>query len=52
MSKKVLALWGAPVFLHESNAIPGRANRFLAPLAEGVFVGFEAALDDLRREIY
>ena len=36
-------LWGAPVFLHESNAIPGRANRFLAPLAEGVFVGFEAA---------
>ncbi len=34
---------GVPVFLHESNAIPGRANRWLAPLAHQVFVGFESA---------
>jgi len=36
-------LWDVPVFLHESNAIPGRANRLLAPLACGVFAGFGAA---------
>ena len=35
--------FGSKIFLHESNAIPGRANRLLAPLAEKVFVGFETA---------
>jgi UDP-N-acetylglucosamine--N-acetylmuramyl-(pentapeptide) pyrophosphoryl-undecaprenol N-acetylglucosamine transferase len=34
-------LMGASVFLHESNTIPGRANRVLSRLAEGVFVGFK-----------
>ncbi|MSU40571.1 MAG: UDP-N-acetylglucosamine--N-acetylmuramyl-(pentapeptide) pyrophosphoryl-undecaprenol N-acetylglucosamine transferase [Pedosphaera sp.] len=34
---------GAPVFIHESNTIPGRANRLLAPLADKVFVGFDCA---------
>ena len=36
-------LYGAKIFLHESNALPGRANRLLAPLADKVFVGFEMA---------
>ena len=31
---------GVPVFLHESNSIPGRANRLLSFCAEQVFVGF------------
>jgi UDP-N-acetylglucosamine--N-acetylmuramyl-(pentapeptide) pyrophosphoryl-undecaprenol N-acetylglucosamine transferase len=31
---------GAPTFLHESNAIPGRANRWLAHAVDAVFVGF------------
>lgn len=31
---------GAKTFLHESNTIPGRANRFLARFVDGVFVGF------------
>jgi UDP-N-acetylglucosamine--N-acetylmuramyl-(pentapeptide) pyrophosphoryl-undecaprenol N-acetylglucosamine transferase len=39
---------GAQTFLHESNAIPGRANRFLAPIVSRAFVGFEAAGARLR----
>ena len=35
---------GACSFLHESNAIPGRANRLLALLADGIFVGYDAAV--------
>jgi UDP-N-acetylglucosamine--N-acetylmuramyl-(pentapeptide) pyrophosphoryl-undecaprenol N-acetylglucosamine transferase len=34
---------GIPSFLHEANSIPGRANRWLAPLAREVFVMFERA---------
>ena len=34
---------GVPTFLHESNAIPGRANRLLAPMVDEVFIGLEAA---------
>ena len=33
----------AKTFLHESNAVPGRANRFLAHRVDGVFVGLKAA---------
>lgn len=33
---------GLPYFLHESNAIPGRAIKFLSPGARKMFVGFEA----------
>ncbi len=36
-------LFGARVFLHEANSIPGRANRILARLCHGIFVGFPAA---------
>jgi UDP-N-acetylglucosamine--N-acetylmuramyl-(pentapeptide) pyrophosphoryl-undecaprenol N-acetylglucosamine transferase len=34
---------GARLFLHESNAIPGRANRWLSRWAHQAFVGFPAA---------
>ncbi len=39
---------GASTFLHESNAIPGRANRLLARSADEIFVGFEAAAQHFR----
>jgi UDP-N-acetylglucosamine--N-acetylmuramyl-(pentapeptide) pyrophosphoryl-undecaprenol N-acetylglucosamine transferase len=32
--------FGAKIFLHESNTIPGRANRFLARFVDEAFVGF------------
>jgi UDP-N-acetylglucosamine--N-acetylmuramyl-(pentapeptide) pyrophosphoryl-undecaprenol N-acetylglucosamine transferase len=39
---------GAKTFLHESNSIPGRANRWLAPLVDGAFVYFPSAAARLR----
>ena len=39
---------GAQTFLHESNAIPGRANRWLTHAVDGVFVGFPQAAARLR----
>ncbi|HSY42688.1 MAG TPA: undecaprenyldiphospho-muramoylpentapeptide beta-N-acetylglucosaminyltransferase [Candidatus Acidoferrum sp.] len=35
--------FGARTFLHESNTVPGRANRFLASFVDEVFVGFPEA---------
>ena len=34
---------GAATFLHESNSIPGRANRWLSPWVDEIFVGFPQA---------
>ncbi len=34
---------GARTFLHESNSIPGRANRWLSWSVDGAFVGFPSA---------
>jgi UDP-N-acetylglucosamine--N-acetylmuramyl-(pentapeptide) pyrophosphoryl-undecaprenol N-acetylglucosamine transferase len=34
---------GAATFLHESNTIPGRANRWLSRLVDGAFIGFPSA---------
>jgi UDP-N-acetylglucosamine--N-acetylmuramyl-(pentapeptide) pyrophosphoryl-undecaprenol N-acetylglucosamine transferase len=34
---------GARTFLHESNAVPGRANRMLATLVNEVFVGYDTS---------
>ena len=34
---------GAKTFLHESNTIPGKANRFLARFVDEAFVGFSEA---------
>lgn len=39
---------GAKAFLHDSNSVPGRANRWLAPLAEAAFVYFPSASSRLR----
>lgn len=38
----------AKTFLHESNTIPGRANRFLARRVDAAFVGFPEAAHRLR----
>ncbi|HEX3890834.1 MAG TPA: UDP-N-acetylglucosamine--N-acetylmuramyl-(pentapeptide) pyrophosphoryl-undecaprenol N-acetylglucosamine transferase, partial [Verrucomicrobiae bacterium] len=40
--------FGAKTFLHESNTIPGRANRFLAKFADEAFVGFPETAQKLR----
>ncbi|HZV33729.1 MAG TPA: undecaprenyldiphospho-muramoylpentapeptide beta-N-acetylglucosaminyltransferase [Verrucomicrobiae bacterium] len=39
---------GAPAFLHESNTIPGRANRWLSWTVNQAFVGFPDAAKRLR----
>ena len=38
---------GAKTFLHESNSVPGRANRWLARWVDGAFVFFPAAAEML-----
>lgn len=38
----------AKTFIHESNAIPGRANRWLARFVDQAFVGFPTAASRLR----
>jgi UDP-N-acetylglucosamine--N-acetylmuramyl-(pentapeptide) pyrophosphoryl-undecaprenol N-acetylglucosamine transferase len=38
---------GAKTFLHESNSIPGRANRWLARWVDGAFVFFPTAAEKL-----
>jgi UDP-N-acetylglucosamine--N-acetylmuramyl-(pentapeptide) pyrophosphoryl-undecaprenol N-acetylglucosamine transferase len=40
--------FGAQTFLHESNTIPGRANRWLARWVDGAFLYFDSARDGLR----
>ena len=40
--------FGAKTFLHESNTIPGRANRLLARYVDEAFVGFPTAAARLR----
>jgi UDP-N-acetylglucosamine--N-acetylmuramyl-(pentapeptide) pyrophosphoryl-undecaprenol N-acetylglucosamine transferase len=39
--------FGAATFFHESNAIPGRANRLLAHFVDEGFVGFDSATNHL-----
>jgi UDP-N-acetylglucosamine--N-acetylmuramyl-(pentapeptide) pyrophosphoryl-undecaprenol N-acetylglucosamine transferase len=41
-------LCGAKTFLHESNTIPGRANRLLARFVDAVFISFPEAAGRLR----
>lgn len=41
-------LTGATIFLHESNTIPGRANRWLARMVDQAFVGFAQTLNRLK----
>jgi UDP-N-acetylglucosamine--N-acetylmuramyl-(pentapeptide) pyrophosphoryl-undecaprenol N-acetylglucosamine transferase len=40
--------FGAKTFLHESNTIPGKANRFLARFVDEAFVGFPEAAARLK----
>jgi UDP-N-acetylglucosamine--N-acetylmuramyl-(pentapeptide) pyrophosphoryl-undecaprenol N-acetylglucosamine transferase len=40
--------FGAKTFLHESNTIPGRANRLLARFVDAAFVGFSETAARLR----
>jgi UDP-N-acetylglucosamine--N-acetylmuramyl-(pentapeptide) pyrophosphoryl-undecaprenol N-acetylglucosamine transferase len=35
--------FGVQTFLHESNTIPGRANRWLSRIVDGAFIGFPSA---------
>jgi UDP-N-acetylglucosamine--N-acetylmuramyl-(pentapeptide) pyrophosphoryl-undecaprenol N-acetylglucosamine transferase len=39
---------GIKTFLHESNAVPGRANRMLSRFVDGAFVGFPEAAKRLK----
>jgi UDP-N-acetylglucosamine--N-acetylmuramyl-(pentapeptide) pyrophosphoryl-undecaprenol N-acetylglucosamine transferase len=39
---------GARTFLHESNSVPGRANRALVRVVDGAFVYFQSAADEWR----
>ncbi|MDP3963210.1 MAG: UDP-N-acetylglucosamine--N-acetylmuramyl-(pentapeptide) pyrophosphoryl-undecaprenol N-acetylglucosamine transferase [bacterium] len=41
----VSRLYRIPVMIHESDAIPGIANRFAAKFAKRIFVSFEHAID-------
>lgn len=41
-------LYGALTCLHEANSVAGRANRFLAPWVDKVFIGFASAATQLR----
>jgi UDP-N-acetylglucosamine--N-acetylmuramyl-(pentapeptide) pyrophosphoryl-undecaprenol N-acetylglucosamine transferase len=38
---------GARTFVHESNSVPGRANRLLARSVDGAFAWFQSASDEL-----
>jgi len=40
---------GIRTFLHEANALPGKANRYLAPLVDKVFLGFHDSKGALRQ---
>lgn len=44
-------LFRKPIFLHESNSIPGRVNRLLAPFVEGTCVQFPSAKKLLKGHI-
>jgi UDP-N-acetylglucosamine--N-acetylmuramyl-(pentapeptide) pyrophosphoryl-undecaprenol N-acetylglucosamine transferase len=40
--------FGAKTFLHESNTIPGKANRFLSRFVDEAFIGFPEAAPQLK----
>ena len=42
---------GLPVFVHESNSVPGRANRMAARFATTVLTGFSSAGEGFRRPV-
>ncbi len=42
--------FGAKTFLHESNTVPGKANRFLSRFVDAAFVGFPESAGRLRSQ--
>ena len=47
VAKKFLHI---PVFIHESNAIAGKTNKFIGKFADGVAIGFEVAKKDFNNK--
>lgn len=47
VAKKFLHI---PVFIHESNAIAGKTNKFIGKFADGVALGFEVAKKDFNNK--
>jgi len=45
VAKKMLHI---PVFIHESNSIAGKTNKFIGNFADGIAVGFERTKDDFK----
>lgn len=45
VAKKMLNI---PVFIHESNSIAGKTNKFIGKFADGVALGFESTKSDFR----
>lgn len=45
VAKKVLHI---PVFIHESNSIAGKTNKFIGNFADGIAVGFERTKNDFK----
>jgi len=46
VAKKMLHI---PVFIHESNSIAGKTNKFIGNFADGIAVGFEKTKDDFKK---
>ena len=45
-------MMGAKIFLHEANAVPGRAVKLLSPLADEVFVQFPDAMSGVSAPVF
>ena len=45
VAKKVLRI---PVFIHESNAIAGKTNKFIGKFADGIAIGFDVTKKDFK----
>jgi len=45
VAKKMLHI---PIFIHESNSIAGKTNKFIGNFADGIAVGFERTKDDFK----
>ena len=46
VAKKILHI---PVFIHESNSIAGKTNKFISNFADGIAVGFEQTKNDFKK---
>ena len=49
VAKKMLKI---PVFIHESNSIAGKTNKFIGNFADGIAVGFERTKGEFKRSKY